>query len=181
MRIEYSLDENDYLAHQLFIASKSERIRKKRRRNRLLFPLVYLVFGILFYFLGNIPLSVSLLIVTIVWFFLYPFWEKDHYVKHYTGFIKENYKENINRPVTIEFTGDTIMAKDSSSESKISTSEVQEIHEVSTTIYMRLKGGHSIILPKKKITDVDYLKIRLKQLAAHLNIKYDVDEKWEWK
>jgi|GEM_PF-7130472 len=49
------------------------------------------------------------------------------------------------------------------------------------TIFVRLKGGQSFILPKDKITDFDKVKVRLKELADHLKIKYINEEKWNWK
>ena len=67
------------------------------------------------------------------------------------------------------------------SESKVLTTELEEICEIPTTIFVRLKGGQSFILPKDKITDLDNVKARLKELAKHLKIKYDTDENWKWK
>jgi hypothetical protein len=61
------------------------------------------------------------------------------------------------------------------------TTELEEICEIPTTIFVKLKGGQSFILPKDSITDFDKVKARLKELADHLKIKYDTDEKWEWK
>ena len=61
------------------------------------------------------------------------------------------------------------------------TTEIEEICEIPTTIFFRLKGGQSFILPKDKITDLENVKSRIKELADYLKIKYNTDEKWEWK
>jgi hypothetical protein len=81
----------------------------------------------------------------------------------------------------LEFNNEYILAKDHGSESKILTTELEEICEIPSTIFVRLKGGQSIILPKDKIANFDNLKVRLKELANYLKIKYDTYEKWEWK
>jgi hypothetical protein len=181
MTIDYKIDENDFLTHQLFVASKSDRIKKKRQRSRVIVPLIYVAFGVLFFIEDNLPLSIIFFIIGILWFFIYPIWERRHYIKHYKGFIKENYKDRFNRIATLEFNNDFILAKDNGSESKILTTEIDEINEIPSSIFVRLKGGQSFILPKDKIADIANITSRLKELTAYLKIKYDNDEKWEWK
>lgn len=181
MTIGYKIDENDFLTHQLYIASKSDRIKKKRQRSRVMVSLIYVAFGLLFFIEDSLSLSIIFFIIGILWFFIYPLFERRHYVKHYKGFIKENYKDRFNRISTLEFNDDFILAKDNGSESKILTTEIDEINEIPSTIFVRLKGGQSIILPKDKIADIANVTSRLKELAEYLKIKYDIDEKWEWK
>lgn len=181
MTIDYKIDEIDFLTHQLFVASKSDRIKKKRKRNKVILPLIYIAFGILFLFQDKVSLAILFYIIGLLWFFIYPIYERRHYVKHYKGFIKENYKDRLGRTATLEFNNEYILAKDSGSESKVLTTELEEMCEIPTTIFLRLKGGHSFILPKDKITDFDKVKARLKEIADHLKIKYNTDEKWEWK
>jgi len=181
MTIDYKINENDFLTHQLFLASKSDRIRKKRQRNKIVLPLIYIAFGLLFLFQDKVSLTIIFFIIGLLWFLIYPLWERRHYIKHYKGFIKENYNDRLGRIATLEFSNDYILAKDNGSESKVLTTELEEICEIPTTIFVRLKGGQSFILPKDKISEFDNLKARLKELANHLKIKYDTDEKWEWK
>ena len=126
-------------------------------------------------------MTIIFFIIGLLWFFIYPLWEKRHYIKHYQGFIKENYKDRLGRAATLEFSNDFILAKDNGSESKVLTTELEEINEIPSTIFVRLKGGQSFILPKDKINDIDKVKERLKELADYLKIKYDTDEKWDWK
>jgi len=181
MTIDYKIDENDFLTHQLFVASKSDRIKKKRLRSKIIVPLIYVAFGLLSLFQDKVSLTIIFFFFGILWFFIYPLWERRHYIKHYKSFIKENYKDRLGRIATLEISNDYILAKDNGSESKVLTTELEEICEIPTTILVRLKGGQSFILPKDKITNFDTVKARLKELANHLKIKYDTDEKWEWK
>jgi ABC-type multidrug transport system fused ATPase/permease subunit len=181
MTIHYKIDESDYLIHQLFVASKSERIKKKRLRSRIIVPLIYVVLGLYFLVQSNVLLAIIIFIIGILWFFVYPIWERRHYIKHYKGLIKENYKDSLGIIATLEFDNDYILAKDTGSESKILTTEIEDICEIPTTVFVRLKGGQSLILPKDKIANFESLKSRLKELANHLKIKYNTDEKWEWR
>ncbi|HTO37026.1 MAG TPA: YcxB family protein [Brumimicrobium sp.] len=181
MTIEYNLDENDLLNHQLFVASKSDRIKKKRKRSKIILPILYTVFALILLYDGKHIMSILFLIFAILWFSLYPIWEKRHYVKHYQNFIREHNKAPQERSVTITFGNDFILAIDKENESKISTKEIEEINEIPTTIFVRLKGGKSFILPKEKIANLDQLKTSLKELADYLKIQYLTDDNWEWK
>ena len=182
MKIEFSLNENDFLVHQLYVASKSDRIRKKRQKNKIVSPIFFVVFGFLFYIQDKAIFAIFLFgIIGVLWFFFYPKWEKKHYVNHYKNFIKDNYKKRFGKNLTLDFNNDFILAYDDGSESKILTKELEEIDEITTTIFIRLKGGQSIILPKNKIENIDSLTKELKELATYLNIKYILDDKWEWK
>ncbi|MDD2798577.1 MAG: hypothetical protein PHV20_08300 [Bacteroidales bacterium] len=181
MTINYKIEENDFLTHQLFLASKSDRVRKKRFRNKVVVTIIYLFMGLVSFISGNIDSAKGSVIIALLWFFLYPLWEKRHYIRHYKSFLRENYEERFGKKVSIEFINDFILIKDNASEGKLLTTEVQEIHEIPSAIYIRLKGGQSIILPKQEIDEIENLKDRLNELASFLKIEYNLDEKWEWK
>jgi len=144
-------------------------------------PLIYLAFGLWFLIEDNYSMTITFFITGLLWFLIYPFWERRHYINHYKGFIKENYKERLGRTATLEFSNEVIIAKDNGSESKVLTTELEKIIEISSTIFVKLKGGQSFILPKDKIDDIGTLTGRLKELASYLNIEYCIEDKWEWK
>src|SRR5690606_36275250 len=135
--IEYKIGENDFLTHQLFLASKSERITRKRQRNKIIWPLIYSGFGLVFLFQDRISFSIIFFIIGPLWFFIYPLWERRLYIKHYQGFIKENYKGRLGRTATLEFTDDYILARDNGSESKVLVTELEDVCEIPTTIFVR--------------------------------------------
>lgn len=91
------------------------------------------------------------------------------------------YKDRLDGIGTIKLSNDCILAKDDGSESKVLTREIETINEISSAIYITLKGGQSFILPKDKISDIDAVTIRLKELAAWLNILYNIDDTRKWK
>lgn len=181
MIIEYKIDENDMLAYHLFVASKSERIKKKRLRNKVILAVVYVAIGLLFLYQHKVSVALIFIIVGLMWVFIYPIRERRLYVKHYKDFIKENFKDSPIRTGTLELDDDYILAKENGSESKILTVELEEICEIPTTIFVRLKGGKSFVLPKDKISEVDKVRARLEELAIHLKINYSLDENWKWR
>jgi hypothetical protein len=181
MKIEFSLDAEDYLAHQLFVASASSRIRKRRNRNKILIPAMYAIFGIVQFSLGNATLSILFIGLGILWFTLYPKWETKRYLKHYSGFINENYKEMFGRNVSLEIKEDEIYITDEGGEGSILLKELASINEISRIIMLRFKGSQTIILPKNKINNLEEVKNKLKDLSIQLNIPYTTDDQWEWK
>ena len=83
--------------------------------------------------------------------------------------------------ITLEFSNDYILARDNGSESKVFTTELEEINEIPTAVFVRSKGGQWLILPKDKIDNIECVITRLKELANYLKIEYVIDEKWQWK
>ena len=180
MKIEFSLDAEDYLAHQLFVASQSNRIRKKRIRNKILVPVMYVVFGITLFVAGNHLLSMLFIVFGGLWFTMYPKWETKKYTKHYSNYINENYKEMVGRKASLEINAEEIHISDEGGEGTILAKELTAINEIPRIIMLRFKGSQTIILPKNKISNLDDLIKRLKELSAQLNIPYNSNPQWEW-
>jgi hypothetical protein len=141
IQVGFIIDENDFLTHQLYVASKSKRIKRKRQKSKIMIPIIYFAIGLFFLYEDKVSLTIIFIIIGILWFFIYPIWERRHYIKHYKGFIKENYKDRFGQYIMLEFNNEYILAKDNGTESKVLTNELEEISEIPTTIFVRLKGG----------------------------------------
>jgi hypothetical protein len=181
MTFELKIDENDYLTYQLFVASRSKTIKRKRNRNKIIVPIFYLVLGAYSFYQSNPLLGVFFCVFAVLWFFIYPLWDRNNYIKHYKNFIQENYKDAFGKSAFLEISDKTIFIKDELSEAKVSTSEIQEITEIPTTIYIRMKAGKTLILPKDKIASIQELKSELIRLSTVLKISYVSDENWVWR
>lgn len=180
MTITYTMDENAFLAHQLYVASKSDRIRTKRQRSRAIVPILYSIFGIFLYLYNRNILAIGFIVFGIVWYFIYPIWEKRRYVKHYRDFIRDNYNDRLGKTATLEITNDFILAKDNGSVSKVLTSEIKDICDLPQVILIRLRGGQSFIIPKNSLSDIVSVTDHLKFLAVNLNILYSNENQWKW-
>lgn len=181
MTVSCSLDENDFLTYQLFQASQSDRIIKKRWRNRVLVPVAYIVLALIGYYNTHFILFIFFAVFAVLWFFFYPYWERIRYINHYKGFIKENYKERTGKSGTVNITKDFIIASEGDNKSNISTKEIANISEISSTIFIKLKSGMSFIIPKNKVNQIEELKNYLKELTKELNVNYINEENWKWK
>lgn len=48
MKLSFHLDQNDFLQHQLYVASKSKRVQNKRRSSWLIVSGTFVLLGLLF-------------------------------------------------------------------------------------------------------------------------------------
>ena len=83
MTFTYILTENDFLQNQLFVASKSKRVKKQRIKSWITVSLVFLVLSFLFYESGNTIMTYYFLGLGILAVCLYPFYLKWFYKRYY--------------------------------------------------------------------------------------------------
>ena len=180
MILEFSLDRNDYLTHQLFEVSKSKGVKRNRLLIKLLLPIFFFTYGLVAFGREHIIFSCVFFSIAVLWFFFYPLRSRKRYEKQYGTYIDETYKVRFGEKVTLEVTRDNLISTAEGSESKHSTSQIQEIVEIPTIILIKLKVG-AYILPKEKITDIEGVKKELKELSEFLQIPYTMENNWKWK
>ena len=181
MKLEYSLEKNDYVTFHLFAASQSPRIIGIRKNRRLLFPLIYLGFSIVSYFIEGLGLALIFFIIGLSWFLFYPFYERKRYIKHYEKFIDENHKNRFGKIETLEFEEEYILSKDYTGEAKLFISEIEELNEIKDYFFLKFNSGVSLIIPKSSINNLDQMNQYLKALILRLNRKHNIDLAWRWK
>jgi hypothetical protein len=181
MTIEYTLDKVDFLTFQLYSASKSERIRKIRTRNKMMLPLVYLGISIILYFIESIELAIIIFLSGLLWILIYPFYDRRKYVKHYEKYILEIYKNRLGKPENLKFEGDYVHSSDFTGETKMYLSELEELNEISDYYYLKFNSGVSLIIPKRKVDNIESLDQFLNELATRLGIKHNIELNWRWK
>ena len=125
MRIEYSLEEQDFLVFQLFTASKSDRINKKKRNGWILLTVGALLITVYFYLSRINSMAIYFGIVVIVTGLFYPKYFRWRYKKHYHTYIIENYSKRFGELATLEFNPDSIFSRDKTGEGKLNLSEIE--------------------------------------------------------
>ena len=90
MTLEIKINEQDFLDFQLFTASKSDRINKKKRNGWILLTLGSTVVALFFYLNQNIAMTIYFGLVAIACGLFYPRYFKWRYKKHYKTYIREN-------------------------------------------------------------------------------------------
>lgn len=178
MKINYQLTNSDFLEYQLYTSSKSESHKKKRKNNRIIGPILFLVYGVYLIkkdenYIGIIVFGIA----AILWFIFYPKYSKWRYKNHFQKHVKENYKNRINKPVEIDFDENSVNAKDFTSESKINGTELKELIETKNHFFIKLTTDLSLIVPKHSIENQTEIKKHVIELGA----EYVDEMNWEWK
>jgi hypothetical protein len=181
MKLEYSLEKSDFVVFQLYTASKSELIKRKRFRIRIIFPIIYIVLGFISLLINNITLGAFFILIGTIWYFFYPKYERNQYIKHYQRHIEANYHNRFGKSETIEFEDDAILSKDYTGESKLYLSEIEKINEIRGYFFLKFNSGVSLIIPKNGILSSEPLNKYLVDLSKRLKIKHDIDLNWQWK
>jgi hypothetical protein len=179
MTLTYRLTEDDYLQSQLFIASKSERIKKQRTRRRIWTTIVLLVLsvvcfndGFLFYYF---------LIIGIMSALFHSYYTAFLYKKHYKKNVADIHKYSFNETSNITFTDEAIETADRTGTSKINLTELETISETGSYFYLKLKSGPHLIIPKAQLHNSEDVRTLLTTLSKKLNINFISDLNWKWK
>lgn len=92
MILKYRLEEGDYLTFQLYTASKSERIKKKRRQSIIIGVSMFALASLLFFKTNNDFLGYFFGAVTILSAIIFPVYLRYLYKKHYRNYVRETLK-----------------------------------------------------------------------------------------
>jgi hypothetical protein len=179
MPLTYSLTEDDYLQSQLFIASKSERVKKQRIRRRIWTTIVLLVLSAVCY--DDDFLFYYFLIIGIISAFFHSYYTAFLFKKHYKKYVGDIHKNSFNETSNITFTDEAIETADRTGTSKINLTEIETISETGSYFYLKLKTGQHLIIPKTQLSNSDEVRTLLTSLSKKLNINFISDLNWKWK
>lgn len=173
MTIEYSLSEEDYLKYHEFAASKSEKTKKRKRKDWILVTLSFLLLALVFYNHEEMSLAFSFGLLSLASGLFYPSFFKWRYKKHYLSHIRDNYSKYLGRVLELEIQEDRISIMDGSTESTLKLSEFEKVDETAWHFFLKISNATAIIIPKSELTNIDALREKLKVVG--LKIETDLD------
>ena len=177
MKLEYQIDEQDFLDFQLFTASQSDRIRRKMLNEQLLLTLIYAILAGSFYFFYNILLTISFGIISILCGLFYPKYFRWRYKRHYKTYIRDNYANEFGEFGHIEINDNTIFSKDKIGESTLNISEIKRVDETEKHFFVKITASTSLIIPKYKIPNSEEVRAKFELLGFSVNKL--VNNKWK--
>lgn len=180
MEITFALTKKDFVTFQLFVASKSARIKRSRKRSFFVVPVVFGFFGVSSLLSGDKIIAGFFFAVIVLWLVFYPGYVRKRYKAHYESFVDENYQRRFDREVALGIQGDYFTAKDFASESKTLISEIAEFYEIPGYLFINFATGHTHIIPKAKVENFETFKQTLIDLTSKLQIEYIEDQEWKW-
>ena len=181
MELSYALTHQDYLTCFLYQASQKKQEIRKRKMNRALFSMLYVVIAIYFFLNDNLQAGLFLIFLAFSYYFLYPKYEKARYRKHYAKHIDTNLKEILNQPVTLLLQPKGIRLEDEGSRAEFNWSKCSKMVELPTYFLVYFTEASTLILPKAIVADLPQLHAILRHKANDLQIPFIEDLDWNWK
>ncbi|HIP46557.1 MAG TPA: hypothetical protein EYG95_03250 [Campylobacterales bacterium] len=179
MIVKSSLSKEDYLTHQLFVASHSKNIQNSRMRLRVFVPIAWLILGVwISYREGSLVQITVFSIFSVVWYMTAPMFDKWQYKKHYAKHIDEHYTKRLEQENIIDFQEDWILASSEEGEGKIKYDALLTLHELKEYYFLSLSSGSSFIVPKKDVEDGDRFKF---ELTKKTGLSWENHLDWAWK
>lgn len=180
MLFPFTLDQNDYLSYLFYSTSRSVKVRKRRSLNKLILLMIYMATGI-YLFIRNGPVASAIFfLLCFPLYFLYNTFEKKQYLKHFTRFINDHFKDNLGKPASIELADNSFHVLDDE-DNWYAYEDIEEIMETNELVIIQLKTGVAVLLPKNKIENAEGLVTQLNNLSTSKNIKYTQNLEWKWK
>jgi len=177
MTLRYTLQEEDFITFQLYTASKSERINKKRRKSWLFTTIFFASLSFMFFIADIELLSTYFGVATGLSLIFYPFYSSWRYKKHYTSYVRENYQSRVEREAMLTIDSEFIHHADETGEGKVKITEVCEFAETEHHAFVKLASGVGFIIPKTAIYNLEKLRTHFSDLGIPLNQELD----WKWK
>ncbi|MCD4792252.1 MAG: YcxB family protein [Bacteroidales bacterium] len=177
MKIEFKIQENDFLEFQLFTSSKSKRIQKKKRNAWLILTIASVIFALYFFCLEILSITIYFVVTSVLIGIFYPKYFNWRYKRHYKNHIKENYKNRFGETEDVEFGSEYIYTKSKIGEGKVFLKEIEKINETSNHFFLKISTGMSLIIPKREINDITELREKFQTLGFTINDELN----WNWK
>ena len=125
-------------------------------------------------------LSNYFFIVSVLTLFFYPFYSRRVYRKHYEKHIVANYHNRFGVDCQLWFEDGYLLTKSDTQEGKLKLSEIESINEIAENVFVRVKTGESLIIPKS-CKDFESLKNEFQAKAKEQKLQWNVELEWKWR
>ena len=177
MKLEYILEEKDFIDYHLFSISENKKARKMLNTTKFILVGLFIYIGINMYNKNNIEFAIILGIMAVLTFIFFNKLYKSKLRKHFSKIVKNSYAKRIGEKETMEFNSEYIITEDKTGEGKTKISEVEKINETKDNFFIKLSNGSSFIVSKNGIINIELIKKKWKEL----NIPISENLTWEWK
>ncbi len=177
---QYKITADDYLTHQLFSASQNKTVNQQRRRGLILWTSAFFILSMLFYIQNNTYLAIYFILFGLGFIFIYPLYSRWIYKRFYKRMVYRGFKESNLENLWLKI-GNEITLSNGKEEGKIPVSNIEKIQEISTHVFLKLKEGKNIIIPKQKMENQQELLEKLSSLSKEYAIPYEKMLEWKWK
>ena len=150
------LEENDYLQHQLFLASVSPIKVRNRTRSRWINSLLILIFSMIAYYNGNIHLAMYFGITSILFFTIYPVYSRWSQKRQFSKYVKDNFSSSFGKDINFEFRKDEFYSQDETGEGSIKYDDLDIMYETKDYFILLFSEGDSFLIAKETVDNHEF-------------------------
>ncbi len=181
MKLQFILEKESLLSMNLFRISQTESIIKTRKKAQIIVAALPIFVAIYYSVYTNWSIVILSIFLSVAAYLLYPIRDARFYKKKITANVLENNKDKFGQQITLSFDEQSLSSKINENEGKISIQELEQIDEIQNEIFIKIKNGQSILIPKNGISNLEECISYLKNLSNTLNIPYKTDLDWKYK
>ncbi|MEN2434304.1 YcxB family protein [Weeksellaceae bacterium A-14] len=181
------LGREDYINYFLFFASTDPVTARKRKRNRMVFVVIFLLIAGYFivqdYERKKAVDWTFILIYLLLFAILYvvrEYTERVRYKNYYTRYVDKSLKDSSEKHSTLEFSNSGIVIREDGNETPIPYTSFTEIAETPLYIYIKMEDGTALVIPKNS-EYIDEIKENLNIISDEKKIAYTDMPNWKWK
>lgn len=181
MQITYTLREKDYLNFQLYHLSVDDNIRKQRRNTQIIVGLTVLILGLFFLFWGDKWEGIFFLVGAIPVYYLCGLYAGLLYRYSIKKHVTNLYRKTTPREANLSILEGSIEYHERGLISKYSFDELQTIVNIRKYLFFKFDESSFIILPKRELSDVNYVIGRVRDDAKKYNVPFQEESGWKWR
>lgn len=181
MQINYTLKEKDYLNFQLYHVSVDANVKRQRLNTQIIVALAVLLLGFFFLIFGDKWEGIYFLIGAIPVYYLCGFYAGWLYRLTIRKHVSNIYGRSTPRQAKLSILDDNIEYSERGLTSKYKFDELQSIANLRKYMFFKIGETSFIILPKRELSDTEYVVKHIHDYALKYNIPFYEKSKWKWR
>lgn len=176
--IKYILEENDFLQLNLYFFKIEGKLKSIIRKTFITYLIIIFILCGFLIWKNEYFAATTLLVVAAIISIFHSKRMKSIYLKIFKKNIKQ-YESRFNKEVELQVSDSLLQVKSVAGKFDFNLSQIDSISETNEYFIIKLKI-EAIIIPKKRLENVNILKEDLTKLSKKLNIKFINDFNWKW-
>lgn len=181
MKINYRLTTDDYLKYQLYKASFSKQMLKRKNLNRIVWAVLFLAVAIFFAIDKSWTKFGIFFVLSLLWYALHPFVSRGLIKRSFRKEIKEKFSENFEKPLSVEDKADGLHLVAMQREMIVKYSSIVEIVDVGSHYFVIFDTGSVAIFPVGREVGRNIWNDFVSQLVKKSGKPVYDKADWEWK
>ena len=166
MKLEYVLEQDDFVNYHLFLISESKQSKIFLNFLRVGITVAFIFMSYKIYNQGRMFLAIIAGCVAVSFFLFFGKLYKSKLKKFYSENVKRDNSNRIGELETIEFENDYLITNTKIGAGKIKVSEIQVINETQDNFFINILNNPTLIIPKRGIENIELVKQKWKDLKV---------------